>query len=101
MKLLELQRTMARAVMQPLTPSEQMRTTAPGGTPMRTYAARFTIEDPEDTVALGMTATVVLSHPTDAMVARVPLAAILNRGTGPTVYRVDDGGVLERRTVTV
>jgi hypothetical protein len=41
MKLLELQRTMARAVMQPLTPSEQMRTTAPGGTPMRAYAARF------------------------------------------------------------
>jgi hypothetical protein len=41
MKLLELQRTMARAVMQPLTPSEQMRETAPGGASMRTYAGRF------------------------------------------------------------
>jgi hypothetical protein len=41
MKLLELQRTMARAVMQPLTTSEQMRNTAPGGAPMRAYAARF------------------------------------------------------------
>jgi RND family efflux transporter MFP subunit len=67
----------------------------------RTYAARFTIENPDDTVVLGMTATVVLSHPADTMVAKVPLAAILNRGTGPTVYRVDDSGVLERRTVTV
>jgi len=67
----------------------------------RTYAARFTIENPDDTVALGMTANVVLSHPSDTMVAKVPLAAVLNRGTGPTVYRVDDAGVLERRPVTV
>jgi RND family efflux transporter MFP subunit len=67
----------------------------------RTYAARFTIENPDDTVALGMTVTVVLSHPTDTMVAKVPLAAILNRGTGPMVYRVDDTGVLERRPVAV
>ena len=67
----------------------------------RTYAARFTIENTDDTVALGMTATVVLSHPADTMVAKVPLAAILNRGTGPIVYRVDDTGVLERRPVTV
>ena len=67
----------------------------------RTYAARFTIENPDDAVALGMTATVVLSHATDTMVARVPLAAILNRGTGPTVYRIDDTGVLERRPVTM
>src|SRR5450631_1382171 len=28
----------------------------------RTYAARFTIEEPDDTIALGMTATVQLSH---------------------------------------
>jgi RND family efflux transporter MFP subunit len=67
----------------------------------RTYAARFTIENPDDTVALGMTATVVLSRPADTMVAKVPLAAILNRGTGPTVYRIDDAGLLERRPVTV
>jgi RND family efflux transporter MFP subunit len=67
----------------------------------RTYAARFTIENPDDTVALGMTATVVLARPADAMVAKVPLAAILNRGNGPTVYRVDDAGVLERRSVMV
>jgi RND family efflux transporter MFP subunit len=67
----------------------------------RTYTARFTILDPDDTVALGMTANVALSRPADTMVAKVPLAAILNRGTGPAVWRVDDAGVLERRPVTV
>jgi hypothetical protein len=41
MKLLALQRTMARAVMQPLTFSERMQRTAPDGQPMRAYAARF------------------------------------------------------------
>src|SRR5713226_8218028 len=41
MKLKTLQRTMARAVMQPLTRSERMQQTAPDGRPMRAYAARF------------------------------------------------------------
>jgi len=41
MKLLKLQRTMARALMQPLTPSERMQDRAPDGRPMRAYAARF------------------------------------------------------------
>jgi hypothetical protein len=41
MKLLELQRTMARAVMQPLTASENMQRRAPGGGSMKRYAARF------------------------------------------------------------
>ncbi len=41
MKLRTLQRTMARAVMQPLTPSERMQQTAPDGKSMRSYAARF------------------------------------------------------------
>jgi RND family efflux transporter MFP subunit len=67
----------------------------------RTYAARFTIENPDATVALGMTATVILSRPAVTRVAKVPLAAILNRGTGPMVYLVDDAGVLQRRPVTV
>jgi Putative DNA-binding domain len=41
MKLLELQRTMARAVMQPLTASENMQRRGPGGGSMKRYAARF------------------------------------------------------------
>src|SRR3984893_16903998 len=67
----------------------------------RTYAARFTIENADDTVALGMTATVTLSHAAEASVAKLPLAAILNRGTGPSVYVVDTSGGLELRPVTV
>jgi hypothetical protein len=41
MNLANLQRAVARAVMQPLTPSEGMRRTAPGGGRMHAYAARF------------------------------------------------------------
>src|SRR5215813_13986973 len=67
----------------------------------RTYLARFTMDDPDDVVALGMTATVTLTRPADARVAKLPLAAILNRGTGPSVYLVDDNGTLVRRQVTV
>jgi RND family efflux transporter MFP subunit len=67
----------------------------------RTYAARFTIDDADDTVALGMTATVRLAHPSPAHVARLPLSAILNRGTGPSVYLVDQSGALELRPVTI
>ena len=41
MSLAALQRTMARAVMQPLTASERMQQTAPDGKSMRAYASRF------------------------------------------------------------
>jgi hypothetical protein len=41
MSLLELQRAMARAVMQPLTVSQNMQHRAPGGGSMKRYAARF------------------------------------------------------------
>jgi RND family efflux transporter MFP subunit len=67
----------------------------------RTYAARFTMENADDTVAFGMTATVTLTQAADAKVARVPLAAVLNLGTGPAVYLVDASGALVRRPVTV
>ena len=67
----------------------------------RTYAARFTIEHPDDGVALGMTATVKLSQPSAAPVAKLPLSAIINRGSGPAVYLVDQAGALELRPVKV
>jgi RND family efflux transporter MFP subunit len=67
----------------------------------RTYAARFIIQETDDTVAFGMTATVTLTRATDAPVARLPLSAILNRGTGPMVYLVDEAGALAQRPVTV
>ncbi len=41
MSLLSIQRTMAKAVMQPLTPSEHMSKRAPNGEPMAQHAATF------------------------------------------------------------
>jgi RND family efflux transporter MFP subunit len=67
----------------------------------RTYAARFTIEDADEAVALGMTATVTLSQGADAPVAKLPLSAVLNRGQGAAVYVVDGADMLALRPVTV
>lgn len=67
----------------------------------RTYAARFTILDPDDSVALGMTATVTLKPAGETMVAKVPLSAVLSRGSGASVYVVNAGGELTLRPVTV
>ncbi|MGE5145997.1 MAG: efflux RND transporter periplasmic adaptor subunit [Candidatus Eiseniibacteriota bacterium] len=67
----------------------------------RTYAARFTIAQADETVALGMTATVTLTPAAGTRVARVPLSALLNRGTGPSVYAVDPTGALVMRPVTI
>jgi RND family efflux transporter MFP subunit len=67
----------------------------------RTYAARFTIDNADDGVAFGMTATVTLAQTIGTKVARLPLSAILNRGTGPCVYVVDASGKLVQRPVTL
>jgi RND family efflux transporter MFP subunit len=67
----------------------------------RTYAARFTIADADDTVALGMTATVTLSPGGEARMARLPLSAVINRGSGPAVYVVESSGALVLSPVTV
>jgi len=80
----------------------QLRELAPQADPAtRTYAARFTILDPDNSVALGMTAIVALSRSADRRVARLPLSAILSRGTGPTVYVVNEFGQAEERPVAV
>jgi RND family efflux transporter MFP subunit len=67
----------------------------------RTYAARFTIVDADETVALGMTATVTLTRAAEAPVAKVPLSAVLNRGKGPSVYVVNGSGELALRPVEI
>ncbi|MGF7159439.1 RND family efflux transporter MFP subunit [Rhodoligotrophos appendicifer] len=67
----------------------------------RTYAARFTIRHPDDTIALGMTATVTLRAP-GPEVARLPLSAVFNQGGGAQVYVVEPTRhVLERRPVKI
>jgi RND family efflux transporter MFP subunit len=70
-------------------------------TATRTYAARFTIKDADDTVAFGMTATVTLANAGEDRAAKLPLSAILNRGTGPQVFVVDDANALVSRPVQV
>ena len=67
----------------------------------RTYAARFTILHSDDSVALGMTATVTLKPVGEAMVAKLPLSAVLSLGSGASVYVVNAGGELTLRPVTV
>jgi RND family efflux transporter MFP subunit len=67
----------------------------------RTYAARFTILDADDDMALGMTATVSLARSGDDPIARLPLSAVLDRGAGPIVYVVDRRGALTARPVIV
>jgi len=67
----------------------------------RTYAARFTIEGADDSVALGMTATVTLTRAAETPVARLPLSAVLSHGERPSVYVVDGFGALALRPVTV
>jgi RND family efflux transporter MFP subunit len=70
-------------------------------TATRTYAARFTIKDADDTVAFGMTATVTLANAGDDRAAKLPLSAILNRGTGPQVFVVDEANALVSKPVQV
>jgi RND family efflux transporter MFP subunit len=67
----------------------------------RTYAARFTILDADETVAYGMTATVRLERGGGERVAKLPLSSVLNRGHGPAVYVVNEAGALELQQVTV
>jgi RND family efflux transporter MFP subunit len=67
----------------------------------RTYAARFTIDDSDDSVVLGMTATVSLKPADEAIVAKLPLSAVLSRGSGASVYVVSQAGELTLRPVTI
>jgi RND family efflux transporter MFP subunit len=67
----------------------------------RTYAARFTIMDADESVALGMTATVTLTRTDETPVAKLPLSAVLNQGNGPLVYVVTASGELALRPIAV
>ena len=69
----------------------RLRELAPQADPqLRTYTARFSIDDPPDWVALGMTATVTLSGNGGGLpVADLPAAALTDRGDGPMVWTVD------------
>jgi RND family efflux transporter MFP subunit len=55
----------------------------------RTYQARFTIQKPGPTVALGMTATVRLTASGAATGYSLPLSSLLRTGARPAVWVVD------------
>jgi RND family efflux transporter MFP subunit len=67
----------------------------------RTYAARYTIVNPDEAVRLGMSATVGLTQGEDASAARLPLMAVFNHGRGPSVWVAGDAGKLMARSVTI
>jgi RND family efflux transporter MFP subunit len=79
-----------------------LRELAPSaGGKLRTYAARYTIDDPPAWLALGMSATLHLPGADSGAVATLPAAALIDRGQGPMVWAVLDAGKLSARPVKV
>ncbi|MCJ2019159.1 efflux RND transporter periplasmic adaptor subunit [Methylobacterium sp. E-065] len=78
----------------------RLRELAPAADAMtRTYLARFSLPGADDTVKLGMTATITLGQSEGERVMRVPLSALINQGSGPAVWIVEDGGRLSLKPV--
>jgi RND family efflux transporter MFP subunit len=68
----------------------------------RTFQARYTIQDADDGVVIGMTATVTAGEPASARVARLPISALYSEGRGPSVFVVEEAsGRLTLKPVTV
>ena len=68
---------------------------------LRTYAARYVLDDAPDWVALGMTATLHLPDAGGERVATLPASAVLDRGEGPIVWQVTQDGTLRAQKVAV
>jgi len=78
-----------------------LRELAPMADPAtRTFAARFALSDTDDTVALGMTATVHFAQPGEARIV-VPLAAILQLGDKAAVWVIGQEGAVSQRTIEI
>ena len=67
----------------------------------RTYAARYSLPDADDHVALGMSATLTIAASASDKVARVPSAALFDQGKGPSLWVVGEDGVTALRPVVV
>jgi RND family efflux transporter MFP subunit len=79
-----------------------LRELSPAADPgTRTFAARFTIVDPDKNLRIGMSAELHLSGDDKPRVS-VPLSAIFDQGSGPNVWRVDSQtGEITLRPVSV
>jgi len=67
----------------------------------RTYAARYSILNPDGAVRIGMSATLTLTEGESEAAARLPLTAVFNHARGPSVWVVDDAGKLVARPITI
>ena len=67
----------------------------------RTYAARYTIVNPDEAARLGMSATLTLTENANERAARLPLTALFDHGRGPSVWVVDEAGRLTARNVAI
>jgi len=67
----------------------------------RTYAARYSILDPDGAVRIGMSATLTLTEGESETAARLPLTAVFNHARGARVWVVDGAGKLTARPVTI
>lgn len=80
----------------------KLRELSPAADPAtRTFAARFSLSDADDRVALGMSATLTISALAAAKVARVPSSALFDQGKGPSLWVVGDDGVTALKPVVV
>src|ERR1700712_1990314 len=80
----------------------KLREIAPAADPAtRTYLAKFALPGADDSVSLGMTATLTLSDPATDRVAKLPLSALYSQGGNPSLYIVDDAGDVTLKAVTV
>jgi RND family efflux transporter MFP subunit len=69
---------------------------------LRTYAARYTLEDPPEWTAIGMSATLALRPPLPEGLASLPAAAVGDRGQGPIVWVIDgEGSAVSARPVKI
>ncbi|WP_457798560.1 efflux RND transporter periplasmic adaptor subunit [Methylocystis sp. S23] len=74
----------------------RLRELSPSADPAtRTFAARYSILDPDSAIALGMSATLSIAGPGAQPVMSVPLSALFNQGSGPAVWKVDADGRLQ------
>lgn len=79
-----------------------LRELSPAADPVaRTFAARFTIEGADDSIALGMSATLSIAAVDQARLARVPLSALFNQGKGAALWTVTSEGALTLKRVAV
>jgi RND family efflux transporter MFP subunit len=80
----------------------RLRELSPAADPAtRTYAARFSIPDADDSIALGMSATLTIVEPNERAVARVPLSAVFNQGQGSALWVVGPDGCVTLHPVRV